>query len=84
MILFAPHQILIEGSLWASCGSVIHVIDVETEEEELRREIHDSLHISHLVKTGNALWVAFKDSEILRLYYLETFQLLQVGLSFSV
>ena len=69
---------LIDGAVWAACGSVIHVIDAFSEESELTREIHDSLHISHLVKTGNALWVAFKESEILRLYYLETFQLLQV------
>ena len=69
---------MIEGSLWSGCGSEIHVINVETEQLEMKHKIHDSLHISFFVKTGLMIWVAFKESPNLSVFHLQTFKVMQV------
>ncbi|XP_074654119.1 rho guanine nucleotide exchange factor 10-like isoform X2 [Tubulanus polymorphus] len=71
----------IDWTIWCACRNKIFVYDTDTLEEELIYEIAPlegrKPVITHTVRAGVGLWVAFKNKAVLHLYHIETFRLLK-------
>ncbi|XP_062842217.1 rho guanine nucleotide exchange factor 10-like protein [Trichomycterus rosablanca] len=75
-----PVQTLLalEDSVWASCGNRVSVINVSTLSTRMF-EVHQdpTVHVSHMVRAGGGVWMAFSKGSCIRLFHTETLEHLQ-------
>ncbi|XP_078139925.1 rho guanine nucleotide exchange factor 10-like protein [Centroberyx gerrardi] len=70
--------LVLEDSVWASCGNSVTVIDVSSLTTQ-RFEVHPDpmVSVAHMVRAGGGVWMAFSEGSSIRLFHTETLELLQ-------
>ncbi|XP_029433706.1 rho guanine nucleotide exchange factor 10-like protein isoform X2 [Rhinatrema bivittatum] len=68
-----------DDCVWASCGNKVMVLDPPTEKSQLCFEAHHDKEVSvtHMVKAGGGVWMAFSAGSSIRLFHTETLEHLQ-------
>ncbi|XP_053530160.1 rho guanine nucleotide exchange factor 10-like protein isoform X3 [Ictalurus punctatus] len=68
----------LDGSVWASCGNSVSVIDVSSLSTR-RFEVHQdpTVSVTHMVRAGGGVWMAFSEGSCIRLFHMETLEHLQ-------
>ncbi|XP_058531873.1 rho guanine nucleotide exchange factor 10-like protein isoform X2 [Ochotona princeps] len=69
----------LEDAVWASCGSRITVLDATTLQTQQSFEAHqdEAVSVTHMVKAGSGVWMAFSSGSSIRLFHTETLEHLQ-------
>ncbi|XP_018581386.2 rho guanine nucleotide exchange factor 10-like protein isoform X2 [Scleropages formosus] len=70
--------LVLEDSVWASCGNWVAVIEGSNLDTQ-RFEAHQDplVSISHMVRSGGGVWMAYSEGSSIRLFHTETLELLQ-------
>uniref|UniRef100_A0A668ABA3 Rho guanine nucleotide exchange factor 10 like n=1 Tax=Myripristis murdjan TaxID=586833 RepID=A0A668ABA3_9TELE len=70
--------LVLEDSVWASCGNSVTVIDVSslTTQVSQKSAVH-IIYVAHMVRAGGGVWMAFSEGSSIRLFHTETLELLQ-------
>uniref|UniRef100_A0A667ZMH3 Rho guanine nucleotide exchange factor 10 like n=1 Tax=Myripristis murdjan TaxID=586833 RepID=A0A667ZMH3_9TELE len=70
--------LVLEDSVWASCGNSVTVIDVSSLTTQ-KFEVHPDpmVSVAHMVRAGGGVWMAFSEGSSIRLFHTETLELLQ-------
>ncbi|NWQ69558.1 ARGAL protein, partial [Neopipo cinnamomea] len=76
-----PVQALLtlEETLWASCANQVTVLDATTLRAQQTFEAHPEAEasVTHMVKAGSGVWMAFSSGSSIRLFHTETLEHLQ-------
>ncbi|XP_037684294.1 rho guanine nucleotide exchange factor 10-like protein isoform X3 [Choloepus didactylus] len=69
----------LEDAVWASCGSWVTVLDATTLQTQQSFEAHqdEAVSVTHMVKAGSGVWMAFSSGSSIRLFHTETLEHLQ-------
>lgn len=69
----------LEDAAWASCGPQITVLDAATLQTQQSFEAHqdEAVSVTHMVKAGSGVWMAFSSGSSIRLFHTETLEHLQ-------
>ncbi|XP_008046450.1 rho guanine nucleotide exchange factor 10-like protein [Carlito syrichta] len=69
----------LEDTVWASCGSRVTVLDAATLQTQQSFEAHQDevVSVTHMVKAGSGVWMAFSSGSSIRLFHTETLEHLQ-------
>uniref|UniRef100_A0A670ZX04 Rho guanine nucleotide exchange factor 10 like n=1 Tax=Pseudonaja textilis TaxID=8673 RepID=A0A670ZX04_PSETE len=77
----APVRTLLtlEDAVWASCGNQVTVFDAVSLKAQQTFEVHpeEESHVTHMIKAGSGVWMAFSSGSSIRLFHTETLDLLQ-------
>ncbi|XP_076717290.2 rho guanine nucleotide exchange factor 10-like protein isoform X5 [Callospermophilus lateralis] len=69
----------LEDAVWASCGPQVTVLDATTLQTQQSFEAHQDpvVSVTHMVKAGSGVWMAFSSGSSIRLFHTETLEHLQ-------
>lgn len=69
----------LEDAVWASCGPRVTVLDAATLQTQQSFEAHqdEAVSVTHMVKAGSGVWMAFSSGSSIRLFHTETLEHLQ-------
>ncbi|CAO2589755.1 Rho guanine nucleotide exchange factor 10-like protein [Lemmus lemmus] len=69
----------LEDAAWASCGPRVTVLDAATLQTQQSFEAHqdEAVSVTHMVKAGSGVWMAFSSGSSIRLFHTETMEHLQ-------
>ncbi|NWT03403.1 ARGAL protein, partial [Mionectes macconnelli] len=69
----------LEDTLWASCANQVTVLDATTLRAQETFEAHPEAEasVTHMVKAGSGVWMAFASGSSIRLFHTETLEHLQ-------
>ncbi|ESO89956.1 hypothetical protein LOTGIDRAFT_234067 [Lottia gigantea] len=69
----------IDGCLWVACGCFVHLLDIDTLNVTQKHELsgEKDIHIDDIVRAGVGIWVSFKNRPYIKLFHIETLELLQ-------
>ncbi|XP_012518075.1 PREDICTED: rho guanine nucleotide exchange factor 10-like protein isoform X2 [Propithecus coquereli] len=69
----------LEDAVWASCGPRVTVLDATTLQTQQSFEAHqdEAVSVTHMVKAGSGVWMAFSSGSSIRLFHTETLEHLQ-------
>ncbi|NWU87169.1 ARGAL protein, partial [Onychorhynchus coronatus] len=69
----------LEDTLWASCANQVTVLDATTLRAQQTFEAHPEAEasVTHMVKAGSGVWMAFSSGSSIRLFHTETLEHLQ-------
>ncbi|XP_050008335.1 rho guanine nucleotide exchange factor 10-like protein [Alexandromys fortis] len=69
----------LEDAAWASCGPRVTVLDAATLQTQQSFEAHqdEAVSVTHMVKAGRGVWMAFSSGSSIRLFHTETLEHLQ-------
>ncbi|XP_034358263.1 rho guanine nucleotide exchange factor 10-like protein isoform X2 [Arvicanthis niloticus] len=69
----------LEDAAWASCGPRVTVLDAATLQTQHSFEAHqdEAVSVTHMVKAGSGVWMAFSSGSSIRLFHTETLEHLQ-------
>ncbi|XP_035922857.1 rho guanine nucleotide exchange factor 10-like protein isoform X9 [Halichoerus grypus] len=69
----------LEDTLWASCGPRVTVVDATSLQTQQSFEAHqdETVSVTHMVKAGSGVWMAFSSGSSIRLFHTETLEHLQ-------
>ncbi|XP_072833551.2 rho guanine nucleotide exchange factor 10-like protein isoform X9 [Pogona vitticeps] len=77
----APVRTLLtlDDALWASCGNQVTVFDAASLKAQQTFEAHpeEEASVTHMIKAGSGVWMAFSLGSSIRLFHTETLELLQ-------
>ncbi|XP_004850451.1 rho guanine nucleotide exchange factor 10-like protein isoform X3 [Heterocephalus glaber] len=69
----------LEDAVWASCGPRVTVLDGTTLQTQQSFDAHqdEEVSVTHMVKAGSGVWMAFSSGSSIRLFHTETLEHLQ-------
>ncbi|XP_034527163.1 rho guanine nucleotide exchange factor 10-like protein isoform X3 [Ailuropoda melanoleuca] len=69
----------LEDAVWASCGPQVTVVDATSLQTQQSFEAHqdETVSVTHMVKAGSGVWMAFSSGSSIRLFHTETLEHLQ-------
>ncbi|XP_053516180.1 rho guanine nucleotide exchange factor 10-like protein isoform X2 [Artibeus jamaicensis] len=69
----------LEDTVWASCGPRVTVLDATSLQTQQSFEAHqdEAVSVTHMVKAGSGVWMAFSSGSSIRLFHTETLEHLQ-------
>lgn len=69
----------LEDAVWASCGHRVTVLDATSLQTQQSFEAHqdEAVSVTHMVKAGSGVWMAFSSGSSIRLFHTETMEHLQ-------
>ncbi|XP_071076953.1 rho guanine nucleotide exchange factor 10-like protein isoform X2 [Desmodus rotundus] len=69
----------LEDAVWASCGPRVTVLDATSLQTQQNFEAHqeEAVSVTHMVKAGSGVWMAFSSGSSIRLFHTETLEHLQ-------
>ncbi|XP_028920819.1 rho guanine nucleotide exchange factor 10-like protein isoform X3 [Ornithorhynchus anatinus] len=69
----------LDDTVWASCGHRVTVLDATTLKPQQTFEAHqdEATSVTHMVKAGSGVWMAFSSGSSIRLFHTETLEPLQ-------
>uniref|UniRef100_A0A4W2DW99 Rho guanine nucleotide exchange factor 10-like protein n=1 Tax=Bos indicus x Bos taurus TaxID=30522 RepID=A0A4W2DW99_BOBOX len=69
----------LEEAVWASCGPRVTVLDATSLQTQQSFEAHqdEAVSVTHMVKAGSGVWMAFSSGSSIRLFHTETLEHLQ-------
>ncbi|XP_071431630.1 rho guanine nucleotide exchange factor 10-like protein isoform X1 [Pithys albifrons albifrons] len=69
----------LDETLWASCANQVTVLDATTLRAQQTFEAHPEADasVTHMVKAGSGVWMAFSSGSSIRLFHTETLEHLQ-------
>ncbi|XP_032614979.1 rho guanine nucleotide exchange factor 10-like protein isoform X7 [Hylobates moloch] len=69
----------LEDAVWASCGPQVTVLEATTLQPQQSFEAHqdEAVSVTHMVKAGSGVWMAFSSGTSIRLFHTETLEHLQ-------
>ncbi|XP_045441103.1 rho guanine nucleotide exchange factor 10-like protein isoform X2 [Pipistrellus kuhlii] len=69
----------LEDAVWASCGPRVTVLDTTSLQTQQSFEAHqdEAVSVTHMVKAGSGVWMAFSSGSSIRLFHTETLEHLQ-------
>ncbi|XP_062960682.1 rho guanine nucleotide exchange factor 10-like protein isoform X1 [Cynocephalus volans] len=69
----------LEDAVWASCGPRVTVLEATTLQTQQSFEAHqdEAVSVTHMVKAGSGVWMAFSAGSSIRLFHTETLEHLQ-------
>ncbi|XP_036709937.1 rho guanine nucleotide exchange factor 10-like protein isoform X12 [Balaenoptera musculus] len=69
----------LEDAVWASCGPRVTVLDATSLQTQQSFEAHQdaAVSVTHMVKAGSGVWMAFSSGSSIRLFHTETLEHLQ-------
>ncbi|XP_062870922.1 rho guanine nucleotide exchange factor 10-like protein isoform X2 [Trichomycterus rosablanca] len=68
----------IDESVWASCANQVTVIDgCNLSTQSFQAHPDDKVSVTHMVRAGGGVWMAFSEGSTLRLFHTETLEALQ-------
>ncbi|KAM5321067.1 rho guanine nucleotide exchange factor 10-like protein isoform 3-T10 [Glossophaga mutica] len=69
----------LEDAVWASCGPRVTVLDASSLQTQQSFEAHqdEAVSVTHMVKAGSGVWMAFSSGSSIRLFHTETLEHLQ-------
>ncbi|XP_058160267.1 rho guanine nucleotide exchange factor 10-like protein isoform X2 [Dasypus novemcinctus] len=69
----------LEDAVWASCGPRVTVVDATTLQIQQSFEAYqdEAASVTHMVKAGSGVWMAFSSGSSIRLFHTETLEHLQ-------
>ncbi|PNJ27136.1 ARHGEF10L isoform 3 [Pongo abelii] len=69
----------LEDAVWASCGPRVTVLEATTLQPQQSFEAHqdEAVSVTHMVKAGSGVWMAFSSGTSIRLFHTETLEHLQ-------
>lgn len=69
----------LEDAVWASCGPHVTVLDATSLQTQQSFEAHqdEAVSVTHMVKAGSGVWMAFSSGSSIRLFHTETLEHLQ-------
>uniref|UniRef100_F7IBV7 Rho guanine nucleotide exchange factor 10-like protein n=1 Tax=Callithrix jacchus TaxID=9483 RepID=F7IBV7_CALJA len=69
----------LEDAVWASCGPRVSVLEATTLQPQQSFEAHqdEAVSVTHMVKAGSGVWMAFSSGTSIRLFHTETLEHLQ-------
>uniref|UniRef100_A0A673TD64 Rho guanine nucleotide exchange factor 10-like protein n=1 Tax=Suricata suricatta TaxID=37032 RepID=A0A673TD64_SURSU len=69
----------LEDAVWASCGARVTVLDATSLQTQQSFEAHqdEAVSVTHMVKAGSGVWMAFSSGSSIRLFHTETLEHLQ-------
>ncbi|XP_050178260.1 rho guanine nucleotide exchange factor 10-like protein isoform X2 [Myiozetetes cayanensis] len=69
----------LEDTLWASCANQVTVLETTTLRAQQTFEAHPEAEasVTHMVKAGSGVWMAFSSGSSIRLFHTETLEHLQ-------
>ncbi|XP_053256970.1 rho guanine nucleotide exchange factor 10-like protein isoform X8 [Podarcis raffonei] len=77
----APVRTLLtlDDAVWASCGNQVTVFDAATLKAQQTFEAHpeEEASVTHMIKAGSGVWMAFSCGSSVRLFHTETLEHLQ-------
>ncbi|XP_015684515.1 rho guanine nucleotide exchange factor 10-like protein, partial [Protobothrops mucrosquamatus] len=77
----APVRTLLtlDDAVWASCGNQVTVFDAISLKAQQIFEAHpgEESSVTHMIKAGSGVWMAFSSGSSIRLFHTETLELLQ-------
>ncbi|XP_060115011.1 rho guanine nucleotide exchange factor 10-like protein isoform X4 [Heteronotia binoei] len=77
----APVRTLLslDDAVWASCGNQVTVLDAATLKAQQTFEAHpeEEASVTHMIKAGSGVWMAFSSGSSIRLFHTETLEHLQ-------
>ncbi|KAM6434919.1 rho guanine nucleotide exchange factor 10-like protein isoform 2-T2 [Liasis olivaceus] len=77
----APVRTLLtlDDAVWASCGNQVTVFDAVSLKAQQTFEAHpeEDSSVTHMIKAGSGVWMAFSSGSSIRLFHTETLELLQ-------
>ncbi|CAI5782984.1 guanine nucleotide exchange factor 10 isoform X5 [Podarcis lilfordi] len=77
----APVRTLLtlDDAVWASCGNQVTVFDAATLKAQQMFEAHpeEEASVTHMIKAGSGVWMAFSCGSSVRLFHTETLEHLQ-------
>ncbi|XP_031760708.1 rho guanine nucleotide exchange factor 10-like protein isoform X5 [Xenopus tropicalis] len=70
--------LVIDGCVWASCRNRVTVLEPGTLKTQTFEAVQDEgISITHMVRSGGGVWMAFSGGSSIRLFHTETLELLQ-------
>ncbi|XP_029357606.1 rho guanine nucleotide exchange factor 10-like protein isoform X3 [Echeneis naucrates] len=71
--------LVLDDSVWASCGNFVTVIDISSLTTQQKFEVHPEpmVSVTHMACAGGGVWMAFSEGSSIRLFHTETLELLQ-------
>ncbi|KAM6296175.1 rho guanine nucleotide exchange factor 10-like protein [Aegotheles albertisi] len=69
----------LDETLWASCANHVTVLDASTLRAQQTFEAHPDAEasVTHMIKAGSGVWMAFSSGSSIRLFHTETLEHLQ-------
>ncbi|NXY79785.1 ARGAL protein, partial [Glareola pratincola] len=69
----------LEETLWASCANQVTVLDATSLRPQQTFEAHPDAEagVTHMIKAGSGVWMAFSSGSSIRLFHTETLEHLQ-------
>ncbi|XP_054078622.1 rho guanine nucleotide exchange factor 10-like protein isoform X4 [Rissa tridactyla] len=69
----------LEETLWASCANQVTVLDATSLRSQQTFEAHPDAEasVTHMIKAGSGVWMAFSSGSSIRLFHTETLEHLQ-------
>ncbi|NWX24575.1 ARGAL protein, partial [Aegotheles bennettii] len=69
----------LDETLWASCANNVTVLDASTLRAQQTFEAHPDAEasVTHMIKAGSGVWMAFSSGSSIRLFHTETLEHLQ-------
>ncbi|KFP08455.1 Rho guanine nucleotide exchange factor 10-like, partial [Calypte anna] len=69
----------LDETLWASCANQVTVLDATTLRTQQTFEAHPEVgaSVTHMIKAGSGVWMAFASGSSIRLFHTETLEHLQ-------
>ncbi|XP_018082028.1 rho guanine nucleotide exchange factor 10-like protein isoform X3 [Xenopus laevis] len=70
--------LVIDGCVWASCRNKVTVLEPETlKTQTFEASQEEGISVTHMVRSGGGVWMAFSGGSSIRLFHTETLELLQ-------
>ncbi|XP_048823977.1 rho guanine nucleotide exchange factor 10-like protein isoform X5 [Lagopus muta] len=71
--------LMLDETLWASCANQVTVLDASTLCAQQTFEAHPDTEasVTHMIKAGSGVWMAFSSGSSIRLFHTETLEHLQ-------
>ncbi|XP_056397614.1 rho guanine nucleotide exchange factor 10-like protein isoform X2 [Hyla sarda] len=68
----------LDDCLWASCRNRVNVLELDPLKVQSFEAIQDEgMSVTHMIRAGAGVWMAFSEGSSLRLFHTETLELLQ-------
>ncbi|XP_075762290.1 rho guanine nucleotide exchange factor 10-like protein isoform X2 [Pelodiscus sinensis] len=69
----------LDDTVWASCANHVTVLDVASLKAQQTFEAHpdEEASVTHMIKAGSGVWMAFSSGSSIRLFHTETLEHLQ-------
>uniref|UniRef100_A0A8C0ITC7 Rho guanine nucleotide exchange factor 10-like protein n=1 Tax=Chelonoidis abingdonii TaxID=106734 RepID=A0A8C0ITC7_CHEAB len=69
----------LDDTVWASCANQVTVLDAATLQAQQTFEAHpeEEASVTHMIKAGSGVWMAFSSGSSIRLFHTETLEHLQ-------